>query len=140
MYLRVAGGPFSENVFREIEALTDRALVHCDGVRYDQEMKLVVIPITRYPIKKRRKLLGRITPYAKEMTGGLSSLVTVRNVVKVETANNLARDENQDVTVLFGLVVKDETVHFSSAEESRGTLMFSMDIHVSGLDLEIADT
>ena len=43
MYLRVKGGPFTRNMFLEIQTITDHSILPCDSVKYDRENRLVTM-------------------------------------------------------------------------------------------------
>lgn len=139
MYLKIKGGPFSNNLFKEIETITDRATLFCQSFLYEKDKGLITFDIVRYPIKKKRKLLGSITPYSRNMNIKVKSKITIKNVMSSKITDNLSPTDKQEITLLFGLTVEDNTILISSAEESRGKQLFSAILEISELDLEISD-
>lgn len=140
MLLRCKGGPFTHNLKDEIEAITNRATLHSRDIEYDQNSRIVQIPITRFPITKKKKFLRKVTPYKQDKANGIDSLITIRNVKQFLPEEHLPSDYDDPVTLLFGIQVKEEEIYLSSAEEDRGTPLFQLTLEIEELDIEIKDT
>ena len=138
MYLKVKGGPFSENLPREIEAITDSSRVRPGDERYDAVSRSFSLPIIRFPLSEERRFLGKMFPYRRDETQPIKSLVTIRNVadwhVRVLQAQAL-----EEVTLLFGVVIQGDKIVISSAQEDAGQACYLVELTIDGLDLELQD-
>jgi hypothetical protein len=136
MYLRVKGGPFTRNMFLEIQTITDHSILPCDSVKYDRENKLVTMQILRYPLKTTKVRFLRFLGSKRDRTVEINSRVTIRNVEECAKEHNFGLLK---VTLLFGIGMREKTIFISSAEESEGLTAFLLTMTVSDLDLEIED-
>ena len=136
MYLRLRGGPFTRNMFLEIETITDHSILPCDSVKYDPENKLVTMMIWRYPLKTTKVRFLRFLGSKRDKSIEIKSRVTIRNIEECIMEHNFGLLQ---VTLLFGVGVRGNTVFVTSAEESSGMIGFRVTMTVSELDLEIED-
>ena len=139
MQLRIKGTGFTENVFAELSALTDRATLRFKDVNYKKEDKVIFIPIERYAITGRSKFFGTIVPYKIDKSARIKSLLTIKNVVDCEIVNNIDDPSIFEVTILFGVKVKGKQIYVCSAEETRGVTCYSIDLAVNEVEIEIED-
>jgi hypothetical protein len=135
MRYRVSGEQVSAEFIDTLAALTDRARLRHAEVAYDPTAGTVSLPITRYPLIKRRRVL----PNIHDLENPIPAVVAVRNVVSCTIENNTPSDLDADVQLIFGLQIRDNQVFVCSAEEDRGQPCFSATLEVSGLDIELAD-
>jgi hypothetical protein len=136
MHLRLRGERIPADLLELLAALTDGAQLRHTEVTHDPQSREVRLPITRFPLLKRRRLL----PNIRDRRNPISSVVTVRNVVACDIDNSAPADLGHVVQLLFGLQVRDRRVYISSAEEDRGHTCFSVTLQLSGLDIEITDS
>ena len=136
MHLRLSGERIPAELLELLAALTDGARLRHADVTHDPQSREVRLPITRFPLLKRRRLL----PNVRDRQTPIISVVTVRNVVTCDIENSVPADLGHEVQLLFGLQVRDRRVYISSAEEDRGHTCFSVTLQVSELDIEIADS
>ncbi len=136
LYLRLRGGPFTRNMLDEIETITDHSILWCDSVKYDPESKMVTMVIWRYPLKTTKVKFLRFLGSRREKSIEIKSRVTIRNVEECIMEHNFGLPQ---VTLLFGVGVKGNTVFVTSAEESEGIIGFRVTMTVSEPDLEIED-
>jgi hypothetical protein len=139
MYLRIIGNGFTQNILKEIEAITDSATLFFRNVKYDEKEKIIFLPIERYRIKRRKKLLGLITPYSRNMNIAIPSSIVIRNVTNCGIEDN-SEIEDTKVTLLFGLTIKDNEMFICSVEEDiKKGASYSITLKVSEIDIEISD-
>jgi hypothetical protein len=139
MYLKVQGGPFSENLPREIEAITDSSRVRPGEERYDEASRSFFLPIIRFPLVEERRFLGKMFPYRRDEAQPIRSLVTIRNVVDWHVRVFQA-EELEQVTLLFGVVMQGEKkIVISSVQENSGQACYMVELTIDGLDLELRD-
>lgn len=138
MYIKIVGNDFSQNIFKEIEAITDNATLYFRNSKYDEKEKTLSLPIERYRIKKKEKLLGSLTPYKRDMNNPISSSVVIRNITSYEMRDN-SEPEDTKVTLIFGVTIKDKEISIRSAEEDRGKTCYFIGLTVSEYDIEIMD-
>jgi len=136
MYLRIKGGPFTRNMFLEIQTITDHSILPCDSVKYDPENKLVTMLIWRYPLKTTKVGFLRFLGSKRDRSVEINSRITIRNVEECTMEHNFGLLQ---VTLLFGVGVRGDKVFITSAEESKGTIGFRLTTTVSNLDIEIED-
>ena len=140
LLLKAVGGPFTENIYDEFEALTDRAILDVDLIEYDEESRQVVIPLTRLPIVPgQKKVFRRITQYAQDKNQETACVVTVRNVTDFKMETFFEEDEDRKINLIFGITIKDNNVFMSSVQEVRGKHLFGLSIETNSLDIEIRD-
>ena len=96
---------------------------------------MVSLPITRFPLVKRRKVLGNV----HDLKSPIQAMVTVRNVIKCQVEDNTTTVPVEEVQLLFGIRLEDKAVFACSAEEHRGRTCFAVRLEVAELDFEIAD-
>lgn len=139
MYLRVKGEPFTEHVFREIRAATDRASCRVDSVKYDEQAGTLSFRVRRYPPRTRRGLFSSLLPFVQDTSRQLATGVVVRSVTRCIVRNNIAEEGADEVTLRLGLTVEGRNVCIASAEETSGVVWFTVEAEVSEVDIEIAD-
>jgi hypothetical protein len=139
MYLRVQGGPFSDNLVREIQTLTDSSTVYPGEERYDKESGVFSLPIIRYPIIGKRKFFGSFTPYRRDKTKPISTLLTVRNVTDCNVHIFDPDYKLISVTLIFGVTIRGNHVIINSAQEHRGHIYYIVSLTTKDLDLELKD-
>lgn len=139
MYMKIKGTKFAENVIDEISSMTDRALLNTREVIYDEKLRSVYLPITRYKINKQKGLLGLIIPYKRDKSMKLKSGITINNVTACKIENNFDDLNISEVTILFGLQIRDNEVYLSSAEERKGVTLYTLRATVADMELEIID-
>jgi hypothetical protein len=123
-------------MFTEIETITDHSILPCNSVKYDPESKLVTMVIWRYPLKTAKVRFFRFLGSRRDKNIEIKSRVTIRNVQNYIMEHNFGLLQ---VTLLFGVGVRGNTVFVTSAEESEGMIGFQVTMTVSDLDLEIED-
>ena len=140
IHLRVAGGPFTENVYREIEALTDGSRTTIGSANHDPDHGTVTIPITRFDVAQKRGWLARLKPY-RRAKAPVPSKIIIRNVVSCEIRHHKPASPPiiTEVTLIFGVTVRGNVVTLGSVEEDRGKTIYEVVVHVSRLDIEIVD-
>ena len=138
MYLKVQGGPFSENLPREIEAITDSSRVRPGEERYDEDTRSFFLPIIRFPLVEERRFLGKMFPYRRDEAQPIRSLVTIRNVVDWHV-RVLQAEELEHVTLLFGVVMQGDKIVISSVQEDAGRACYMVELTIDGLDIELRD-
>lgn len=139
MYIRIIGSSFTENVFKEILVITDRAKLFFREVKYDEREKIVFIPIRRLAVIGKRRFLGSRMPYKYDRGTKILTLVTIRNVEECRIANNIHDPLKSEIMIMFGIGIRDKNIIISSAEEYQGTRGYSMILKVSELDIEMSD-
>jgi len=139
MYLRIIGNSFTENIFKEIEAITDKGSLLFKELKYVKEEKLISLPITRYKLEKIKKIFGITIAYKYYTNTRIKSLIIIRNIDDCIIDNKTKDLDIAEITILFGLVVKDNKIFIYSAEEKRGVTLYSIELKVSKIDIEIRD-
>lgn len=139
MYIKIKGNSFTENMHREIAAITDKAILRFRSVEYDETSQVIILPITRHKIKTKKKVLGALTPYHYDVNSKIQTLITIRNVSDCNIKCNLEDLSEKEITILFGLHINGHKISLYSAEEDRGEACYGIELNVSELDIEIAD-
>ncbi|NIS82835.1 MAG: hypothetical protein GTO14_22145 [Anaerolineales bacterium] len=122
--------------FELLAAITDHARLRFRDVQYDESNQIVILPIQRYPLLKKRLFRGNLHDYDNPV----ASEIIVRNVVSCEVRDNLEDKDYEEVVLLFGLGVKDKEVFVSSVEEENGRTCYLAQMEVGEIDIEIRDT
>jgi hypothetical protein len=135
MHLHLSGKDSTQPLFNLVAALTDHARLRFREIRYDKSTGVVVIPIKRFPLLKQRRVLGNV----HEDEHPIESQIIIRYVESCEIEDSVAKPAISDVTIQFGLNVKEDRIIAASAEEDRGQICFMMEIKVSEIDIEILD-
>ena len=140
LYLKAFGGPFTENLFDEIEALTSGAELDVDLIEYDEESRHVVIPIIRFPIiPGQKKSFRKVTQYKQDKHQKIPCVVTIRNVTDSTVETHFEEGWERRVMLLFGIGVKGKRIFLYSVQETRGKHLFGLSIETDSLDVEIRD-
>lgn len=139
MLLRIRGGNFTTHVYQEISAITDRALLSVRQVKYTQTDGVITMPIKRFGLERRGRLLGPLTPYKRDKSKEIRSAIILRNVACCTIEKEFLPEDLDEVTLLFGVGVKRDTVFLCSAEECGGKPCYSLGATVRVLDIEIRD-
>ncbi len=135
MHLHLRGDAVPETLYGAFAAITDHAKLRCAEVRHDQSSGVVSLPITRFPLVERRKVLGNV----HDLKSPIQATVTVRNVIKCQVEDNTTTAPVAEVQLLYGIRLEDKAVFACSAEEHRGRTCFAVTLEVTELDFEMAD-
>ena len=135
MRIHIAGSKVPEKILGALAEATNHATLLHRQVTFDGSAGVVSMPLLRFPVRKRRPLLGDVSDVARP----IRTVVTVRNVVACDIDDFTDDDLDGRVELLFGVTVEGATVFASSAEESRGTTCYQISMTVSELDIEVAD-
>jgi hypothetical protein len=135
MRLHMAGKDVPAELTEVVALLTDHARLRYTEVTRDAKSQTVRLPITRYPLVKKRRVL----PNVHDQKYPIAAVVTVRNVLSCEIENNTTPDFGEEVHLIFGGQIQGKQLYARSAEEDRGRPCYSVAPEVSELDLEVAD-
>ena len=123
----------------DIESITDKAKLQIENVKYDLGNKTVKIPIKRYKIKDYKKgIISRFKKPVYDKNQIIYSEIIVGNVENYEV-KNICDEEQKEVTILFGVQLKENEIYISSAEENQGENIYEITITTSCLNIEIID-
>ena len=139
MYLRIRGDEFTSALLSEIGAITDRSLISPADVGFDEPAGLLRVPVRRFKVTRRKKFLGSIAPYARDMSNPISCTITIRGVGSCTVVRSREGPTLSEVTMLFGLKLDGRRVYFCSAEEEHGTPCYSLRAELATLDIELRD-
>jgi hypothetical protein len=119
--------------------LTDASTVYPGVERYDKESGVFSLPIIRYPLIGKRKFFGSITPYRRDRTKPISTLITVHNVTDCNI-HFFNPDFNLiSVTLIFGVTIRDNHIIINSAEEYHGKTCYLVQLTTQNIALELKD-
>jgi hypothetical protein len=135
MNLRVHGDNVPTCLFELIGAMTDHAILDLTSVDFNETFREVRFSVTRFPLLKQRKVLGNL----HDRENPIPSTVYVRNVSSCSIQDIRADELGGTVELMFGVTIRDQSVHVSSAEEDRGTTCFVMDLAIDSLDVQLTD-
>ena len=135
MQLHLQGVNIPEAFLDSISALTDHAVIHPHAIRYDDPGGSITLPITRYPLRKERAHLGNI----HDQDHPIEAEVVIKHVLSYEVKEPVDLQEQQSVTLHFGIRLANNTVAMYSAEEVQGISCFSLVIDVSSYDIVLTD-
>ena len=135
MNLRLRGEDTPEAVFKIFASLTKYATLRHAEVEHDLSSDAVHLPITRFPLVKRRWFLGHRRDYRHPIRATL----TVHSVVSCDLNDNTTPDMGDEVNLLFGIDVAERRIYAGSVEKNRGQACFSVTTDVAEVDLEISD-
>lgn len=127
--------------YEDIVLLTRNALVDVNNVNFDKHKKVLIIPI------KRENLIG-----FKHKTGFFSSELVpiydhgkrIKSIIKISKIKsckilNHCDDDESEITIMFGLNIKNNEISLISLEESRGILSYEINIKIDEIDIKIKD-
>jgi hypothetical protein len=139
MYLRVIDKSFTQNILKEISRLTDQAKLLFRNMEYDEVKGVIILPIERFKVLTKRRIIGVFITRRHEKNAMMQSTITIRNVTECHVENNIDDPKVVYVTLLFGITVRNNDIIICSLEEDRGKPLYSMELKVSELDIEISD-
>ncbi len=139
MYLRAIGNYFTQNLLKEISILTDQARLLFRNIEYDEVKGLIVLPVERFKVLTKRRVFGVFITRKYEKNAVVESKITIRNITKCHVENNIDDQKTTYVTVLFGVTIRNDEIMVCSLEEDRGKKLYSIELKVSELDIEISD-
>jgi hypothetical protein len=122
-----------------VASLTDGAKLRVNQIHYDDNEKVLTLPIRRIIAANAK---GRPRTIASGIANDRSKLNESRIVIrKIQSysQSNLCGNNVSEITILFGVKVDENEIYISSAEELSGELMFELLIKVSEVDIEISD-
>ena len=141
MYLRIRGSEFSGRIFKEIEAITNGAILHFRDVRYDKEKALVVLPIDRFGRTREKTSCFGIFRHYKTFYGGdrIPATIAIRNVIHYEIVDHMPTGYDE-FEIPFGLGIKGNRIFAASMEEdTKYEALYDVEIGVNEIDIEIKD-
>ncbi len=140
MYVRIEfkGEHFTQNLFRELEILTDKAKIRIDEVRYEKDKEWVIVPMDRLELEGGR---GILRDYKYDSGGKRARCeLVIYHATKCAIENRFEKSGvPARATVLFGIKVDKGTVYIGSAEELSGSTCYSVEVSVKELDIELYD-
>lgn len=142
MYLKITGSCFSENIYKEIEALTNYGILYFRDIKYDENSKNIIMPIERFKIVSTKKVFfGMITAYKYDKNIKIPVLVIIKNITECSIENYLNDLNMNTIHILFGINVipKTKEIYLGSVEEDEGNTCYSIKMKVSEIDIEIKD-
>lgn len=135
MYFKVQGAAVPQELLLIIADMTDAARLNPRDLVVDDAAGVVTLPITRFPLVKRRKVLWNIydgkTP--------IPARILIHNVLRCTVEDHSEQGEADEVMLQYGLWIEGNEIFVCSAQETRGVSQFSLRAHVSELELEIID-
>jgi hypothetical protein len=137
MLLKIKGDNFSDDLFKELQNITDHAILHISDLRYDRERGCVVLSLGRYRISQiKQRLFGTIKTPVYDRATRIRSYVTIKNVA------NCRIQSQYDCKVLEtiiggGMVVRGRNIYMCSQDEYHGEPFYSLEIGVSSIDITI---
>jgi hypothetical protein len=120
---------------KDIAIATDNAKIFITDISYMNEERSVYIPF-RYIEIKNRKNEELYDLFASKKMELKNSLVIIKDVESLKIINN-CKDKVDEITLLFGINIKDNEIYLSSAEEYHGDVLFEMNIIVNNINIEI---
>ncbi len=110
----------SEEISNFVKELTNKSVLNIDEIYYE-----IGIMNVRLKIKKDNK---------KNINEYIINIFDVENV-------NIIKEEwiRNNITILFGLIMKDKQYYLSSVEEKRGRIGFEMKINVKKWNIDIKE-
>jgi hypothetical protein len=139
MYLRAIGNSFTQNLLKEISILTDQAKLLFRNIQYDEVKGLIVLPVERFKVLTKRRIFSVFITRKYEKNAITQSTITIRNIIKCDVENNIDDPKVTYVTLLFGIKIRNNDIIVCSLEEDRGKTLYSIELKISELDIEISD-
>jgi len=131
MKLRIQGNQISDTVVDAVGSITNKGLFRPRDVIYVEQEKFVMFRFQRFPI------IGKgLFSDARQADHSVPSTLTIRNVLSCKIENT---GQCNEISILFGMKIKDNEVFLSSAEESHGITCYSLHCEILAVDVEIAD-
>ena len=138
--LKAVGGPFTENFYNELEALTGSAELDVDLIEYDEESRQVTIPLNRFPIiPGQKKVFRKVTQYKQDKHQKIPCVVTIRNITDFTMETHIEDSWERKVMLLFGVGVKEKRIFLYSVQETKGKHLLELRMGTDSLDIEIRD-
>ena len=135
MHIHLHGSKIPAAFLETISAVTDNAKLRYAEIEYDESTGTIDLPMTRFPLLKQRKVLGNL----HDVENPIFSKVRIQNVVSCEVNNRTSAKVGDEVTLLFGLQISNNSVAMFSAEEEKGEPCFTLVIEVADFNLEVID-
>ena len=139
MYLRIRGRSFTEHLFREIEAITDHALLQVESVKYDAHDGSVSMLMDRFRLSRAGRNFMRRWRYKRDFDQRIRSSIVVRNVTSFEVEENILDSDCTEIMIMYGITVRSDHIILTSAEETSGVNWYSFDIGINVVDVELMD-
>ncbi len=142
MYFKIKGDCFSDNITKDMQAITNYGILHLNEVKYDEANKMISIPIERCKIKAIKKIfLGTTTSFEYDKNTKIPALIVIKNIINCKIENNFDNPNVSTIHILLGLQLnmKEKEICIGSAEEDRGKTLYSIELKVNELDIEISD-
>ncbi len=106
-------------------------------IQYDSEKGSCTFPLKRYRVVSGKKLLG-IGEYRRD-DSPIRSSVIITNIKKAEISRSDTCAGIQEITLIFGITIKNGEISLGSAEEATGKHCFNAAFFGGDLILEIED-
>lgn len=123
-------------ISKELELLTNRAIINPFSIEYHNDAKTLNIPMKWRNIIGFKKGLFTLKPIYKE-----EDINSVLIVKKIKECNIVNRCNNSisKITLLFGVQIRAQEIYISSAEESLGNNVYELSLKVSEIDIDFYD-
>ena len=134
----ITGDGFSWHTARELEVLTDKAVLDPAGIIFDDQFRSLTIHLRRYELASGERSKRRLfTPYRYNKQRQISATLVVRNVVdyQVEPVDCGLREVN----LILGVQLRNDCLLLRSAQELQGRSCFFLEVKFTDLDLILQD-
>jgi len=129
-----------KNTIKDIVAITDKAKVCIDKVRYIEKNKSIIIPIRRKKIIAfKKKLFSSNKKPIYNSNTLIDSVITINNIDKYAIKNK-CKGKLTEITILFGIQINGKEIYLSSAEEDKGVTLYEIIMKANEIDIELNDT
>lgn len=135
MHFEVKGDDIPQALLEMIADITDHARLKLADLLVDEAAGVITLPITRFPLIKRRKVLWSIY----DIHSPILATIVLRNGICCELENHFEEGAPDEVMLLFGLRIEGKEIFACSVQETHGTSLFSIRATVSEIELEIID-
>ena len=139
MLLKIKGNNFSDDLFRELQNITDHAILHISDLKYDKEGGCIFLSLERYEISQiKQRFFGTIKTPIHDRSTRIKSHVTIKNVLNCRIQNNYGSEVIETI-IGGGMFVRGRNIYLCSQDEYHGEPFYSLEIDVSGIDIAIID-
>lgn len=140
MYLRIyaASDENVDTIETFLAPFLNRSRVEVDKVIYDEQERMVEIPLVRQLFRSRITVFGKQLRYTGEERPAILRIGNV-NDLHIQSKPFLFTTLGGVFTILFGLKVNKQTLYLSSVEEEKGEQACEFVIGVTSIDLELVD-
>ena len=139
MHLKASLNDLPIDKLKMLNRMINHSKLLVEKVFYDQKKGIISIPIERHEMPPSDSILVNIMAFFKSSkieAARIKSKIIIKKVDRCRIVKHL--EKNSKIEILFGLLIKENSIYICSAEEAKGVTCYELEAAVKAIDIEVS--